>query len=299
MSATPTLACTVRGCGAALWLEERVARCPRGHVFDRAAKRYWNLLQPQDRRSLAAGDTRAAALARRRLAAAGHLRPLFDGLGALLDGARLARGAAVLDVGCGEGSVLEAVARSPGFVAHGVDLSRPSIELAARAWPQATWVIANADRRLPYDEGSFDSLLSVTSRLQPAEFRRVLVPGGVFVLAVPGADDLVELRAAAKGEGVLRPRLESALAGCAAGFEVVTQRTLRWQLELDRAGLEDLLASSYRGARRAERVRLEELEGATATMSRDLALLRTDRPPPRSFAALRMTAKRLPLRMSS
>jgi 23S rRNA (guanine745-N1)-methyltransferase len=128
---------------------------------------------------------------------------------------------------------------------------------------------------LPYAKGSFDVLLSVTSRLQPAEFRRVLVSAGTFVLAVPGADDLVELRAVAKGEGVLQPRIDGALAGCAADFEVVAQRTLRWQLDLDRAGLEDLLASSYRGARRAERVRLEGVEGATVTMSRDLALLRS------------------------
>ena len=266
--------CTVRGCGAPLELGERAARCARGHAFDRAASRYWNLLQPQDRRSLLAGDRREAALARRRLAAAGRLQPLFGALGDVLDEARLARGAALLDVGCGEGSVLAALAPARGLLAHGLDLSRSAIELAARSWPETTWVIANADRLLPYAAGSFDALLAVTSRLQPAAFHRVLTPGGAFVLAVPGEDDLVELRTAAKGEGRLRPRLDAALAACEAAFEVVSRRTVRWRLELDRAGLEDLLESSYRGARRAERRRLEGLERAAVTMSRDLALLR-------------------------
>jgi len=272
--ASPVLRCTVRGCGGPLERDERAARCPRGHSFDRAQSGYWNLLQPQDRRSSEPGDSAAAAQARRRLTDAGHLAPLFAAIGELLDEAGVGAGDSLLDVGCGEGSLLAELGPRRRLVAHGVDLSRPSIELAARLWPEATWVIANADRALPYADASFDGLLSITSRLQPEEFRRVLAPSGALILAVPGADDLVELREALQGRGELRPRLEGALSTFAALFDCTQQRrSLAWRLELDRAGLEDLLASSYRGARATERTRFATLERSTVTMSRDLALL--------------------------
>jgi 23S rRNA (guanine745-N1)-methyltransferase len=285
--ARPVLRCTVRGCGEPLACDMRAARCPRGHAFDRARGGYWNLLQPQDRRSTEAGDSAAAAQARRRLAVAGHHAPLFAAIGELLDEAGLAAGDALLDVGCGEGSLLAELAPPRGLAAHGVDLSRPSIEMAARLWPEATWVIANADRALPFVDASFDGLLSITSRIQAAEFARVLAPGGRLVLAVPGADDLIELRAVVKGEGVLRDRLESALAPFAGSFDVVVERRCSWRLDLDRAGLEYLLASSYRGARASERARFSAVESSTVTMSRDLALLRA-RPHPGPSAALGM-----------
>jgi 23S rRNA (guanine745-N1)-methyltransferase len=263
----------VRGCGEPLACDERAARCPRGHSFDRASAGYWNLLQPQDRRSAEPGDSAAAAQARRRLTAAGHLAPLFAAIGELLDEAGFEAGDALLDVGCGEGSLLAELAPPRRLVAHGVDLSRPSIEMAAKLLPEATWLIANADRALPYADASFDALLSITARQRPDEFRRVLAPDGHLVLAVPGADDLIELRAAVKGEGVLGDWLETALAAFAASFEVVLRRRFSWRLDLERAELEDLLASSYRGARFSERERFSAVASSTVTMSRDLALL--------------------------
>lgn len=275
-NATPTakLRCTVRGCGEPLTCDEHQAWCARGHSFDRARRGYWNLLQPQDRRSLAAGDSAAAAQARRRLAEAGHLQPLFAASGEMLDHAGLEPGSAVLDVGCGEGSLLATLAKPRGWLAHGVDLSRPSIEMAAALWPEATWVIANADRVLPYLDGAFDAVLSVTSRLAPTEFQRVLRERGAWLLAVPAEDDVIELREVAQGRGERRARLDGALAAAGDAFELESRRTVRWSADLDRAGLEDLLASGYRAARRAERARLADLRSAVVTMSRDMALLR-------------------------
>ena len=71
--------CTVRGCGAtipAVAAANRraardsgvsVLRGPCGHSFDIARSGYISLLQPQDRRSLEAGDSRETAAARREL----------------------------------------------------------------------------------------------------------------------------------------------------------------------------------------------------------------------------------------
>src|SRR5437870_3388030 len=151
-----TLLCPVRGCRQPLALDERHVACPRGHRFDRARSGYLNLLRPQDRRSAAPGDSRAAAEARRRLYDAGHGAPLVAELQRQLAVLDLPARPAVLDVGCGEGSLLGALAAGRSLDAHGLDLSAPAVDLAARRFPAITWVVANADRFLPYAEASFD-----------------------------------------------------------------------------------------------------------------------------------------------
>lgn len=269
------LQCPVRGCGEPLTLGDRAAACRRGHTFDRAKSGYWNLLQPQDRRSAHPGDTKEAALARRRLFQAGHLDPLVDALREVIASLGLPNDPAVLDIGCGEGSLLDALTREfPGREAHGTDISAPALDLAARAFPDATWVVANADRTLPYQDNSCDLLLTLTARVNPPEARRLLAPGGALLVAVPGSDDLIELREAVLGRGDLRDRLDRTLALLGGDFEPADRTTLRYRADLDAPALADLLASSYRGARQSQRPRAEALEGLTVTMSRDVAVLR-------------------------
>jgi hypothetical protein len=91
---------------------------------------------------------------------------------------------------------------------------------------------------------------------------------------VAGPDDLIELREALLGEGVVRDRLERAAAELAGLFELVERRTVRHTAHLDPAGVRDVLASSYRGARESERRRLEDLSGLAVTFSREVGLFR-------------------------
>ncbi len=70
-SAPSILACSVRGCHLGLVRQSRVFVCPRRHTFDIARSGYVNLLQPQDRRSPNAGDSKDALAARAALLAAG------------------------------------------------------------------------------------------------------------------------------------------------------------------------------------------------------------------------------------
>ena len=300
-----TLLCPVRGCGAPLSSAERALTCPRGHRFDRARSGYCNLLQPQERRSRRPGDSAAALAARRRLFDRGHGDWLVPHLLAAFDALALPPGAAVLDVGCGEGFYLGALARERQIEAHGLDISAPAVDLAARRYPHATWIVANADRTLPYAAGSFALALSLTSRLNSRELRRVLAPaadraaqaataeaGGFLLLAVPAADDLVELRAAVLGEGRLRDRLRPALAALATDFEPVRQTVVRTRLRLDAGAARDLLAATYRGARHRERRRAAGLvEPAVSAVSAEPAEP-TEPAEPAELAAIEVTASR-------
>lgn len=251
-----TVLCPVRGCGAPLERRERSWVCPRGHSFDIARNGYCNLLQPQDRRSKTPGDPKAAALARRRFLEAGHgdflLRALLEEV----------QGATVLDVGCGEGFFLGSLSRDRE--AHGVDLSVPAIDLAARRWPGVHWWVVNADRSLPFADGSFDLALSIAGRRPGAELRRVLRPGGRLLVAVPGEDDLIELREAVLGEGRLLGRVDKTMAELAGPFELESHRSLR---SVEKVDARDALAATYRGARQSQRKDLGEMQ---VTLSFDL-----------------------------
>ncbi len=180
----------------------------------------------------------------------------------------------MLDVGCGEGHYLGSLAAAGNIEAHGLDLSAPAVEMAARRYPEVTWVVANADRFLPYADGSFDLVLSLDARLSPGEMRRVLAPEGRLLVAVPAPDDLVELRAAVLGEGVLRDRLARAAETLAPDFVMEDRQTVRQTALLNSAALRDALAATYRGARQSQQDRLDGIAEMEVTLAHDLARFR-------------------------
>ena len=263
--------CTVRGCARPLAREERRFVCANGHSFDVARSGYINLLQPQDRRSREPGDSPEAVAARRRFLDAGHAAPLVR---AIVDALPLRAGDALLDAGCGEGHHLSAFRQAYGVDAYGVDLSVPAIEAAAKRDRERTWIVANADRFLPFADGSFHAVTSITARLNPAEFHRVLAAGGTLLVAVAGADDLIELREAILGERLERDRTDRTVDLFASHFALERREQIRHVAHLDRAAMIDVTASSYRALRTKERERLEQLDAMPVTLSRVLLLFR-------------------------
>jgi SAM-dependent methyltransferase len=145
------LLCPVRDCHQPLVREERRVVCPRGHSFDIARSGYINLLQPQDRRSKQPGDTDAAIQGRRRLHDLGVTQPLLH---AIAEVVAPSQSDIVLDAGCGDGFYLGSLARQSGIDAHGVDISVPAVDAAARRYPGCEWIVANADRFVPYADRS-------------------------------------------------------------------------------------------------------------------------------------------------
>lgn len=278
MAATP-LICTVRGCQAPLEREPKALACPHGHRFDVARRGQINLLQPQDRRALDAGDRAEVVAARQRLAAAGHDHTLIEAIARVL-GSAWGQGPGsrrVLDIGCGEGSILRALNGAfPGTLeTWGVDLSAPAIDAAAKASPATGWVVANADRLLPLADASCDAVLSITARLLPEESRRVLRDGGLLLVAVAGRDDLIELRQEILGQATERDRVERTVDLFGASFELVEHLEVRRPFAASPELLRDLAAVSYRAGRSQREQRLAALEtGLEVTFARDLLIFR-------------------------
>jgi 23S rRNA (guanine745-N1)-methyltransferase len=189
----------------------------------------------------------------------GVTQPLLRGIA---DTIHATAGDVVLDAGCGDGFYLGSLANQFGFDAHGIDISIPAVEAAAKRYPQCEWVVANADRFVPYADRSFSIVLSITGRMNADEFRRVLRDDGRLLVALAAPEDLIELR------GTGRDRVDRTVETFAKDFTLADRRSVTTAADLDVAAVEDVLLSIYRP------MRSEPIKAARVTFSLDLLLFR-------------------------
>lgn len=278
------LACSVRACGLPLARGEHAWVCPRGHAHDVSRSGYLNLLQPQDRRSLEAGDSAETVAARARLLDAGIGRAIIDAIVARVAALPLGPCPVVVELGAGCGGQLAALAASRPMSGIGIDLSTAAARHAARRHPDLTWVVANADRRLPLIDHSVDLVISVHARRNPAECARVLGLSGRLIVALPAPDDLIELRTFIQGAGVERDRMEALVTEHAPWFEPAVRGEARERHRLERPALLDVLRGTYRWGRGSTAARVGALTSLEVTMVSEWVLF--SRRPARSGTAM-------------
>ncbi|MEO1527321.1 MAG: putative RNA methyltransferase [Planctomycetota bacterium] len=262
------LRCTVRNCDQLLTLGDRGLTCPAGHHFDRAKEGYWNLLQPQDRKSKHPGDTDEAVLARQRWLERGHMEGLVETLCPWIKDRSPA-----IDLGCGEGSFGRAFFSDFPEAFCGIDLSKRAIKLASRAWRESTWVLCNADRTLPAADHSVGCVLSLFGRRPAEEIKRVLSADGVAVVAIPGEDDLIELREHVQQQGQRRSRWEGVVDEFShAGLKLLEHQRWQQRVLLQADAIADALAMTYRAVRHSQQAKLQTLVETEVTLAADLML---------------------------
>ncbi len=187
----PLLRCP--SCGAELSPAAGALRCPRRHSFDVARHGYVSLLTGTRATS---GDDGPMARARREFLAAGRYEPIRAAVADLATGNGAGRGpATVVEVGCGTGYYLAGVLDAlPDAVGLGLDTSAHALRAAAKAHERAAAATWDVFRPFPIVSEQVDVVLDVFAPRNPAEFYRVLRPGGVLVVVRPFGGHLAELR---------------------------------------------------------------------------------------------------------
>jgi len=220
-------------CAAPLTRTPGALRCAAGHSFDIARQGYVNLL---GRAAPANADTPAMLEARARFLAAGHYAPLADAVAAATAGA-----GRILEVGAGTGYYLaRALDAHPDAEGLASDVSPAAARRAARAHPRAAAIVADTWAGLPVADGAVDAVLCVFAPRNPAEFARVLAPGGRVVVAVPTAEHLAALRTRHGLLDVAGDKTDALLAGF-PGWDAHV-RPVRWRADLAADAVADLIA---------------------------------------------------------
>ncbi len=180
--------------------------------------------------------------------------------------AGLKAGDRLLDIGCGTGNSLAALADSFGIIPFGVDISEKTVSIAEELHPSAEFLCADASA-LPFADGSFDAVLMecVITLLDDPETAlneavRVLKPGGKLIVSAltdilpkPGS------RICLVREGLLDPQ-ELKDRVCAFGFELIFEKNCREEL------INFLAESIFKYDSLEERIRAESEQTGAFTL---------------------------------
>jgi 23S rRNA (guanine745-N1)-methyltransferase len=280
-------------CGDDLHAAAGTLKCPQSHSFDIAKEGYVNLLLSGRRRAKILGDAQAMIRARRRFLEQGFYEPLSDALNQRVHHyLETAAGAApapaplcVADMGCGEGYYVgrlkQALDRRLATTAcryFGMDISKQAARLAAKAYPDICFFVANTNDQILFATGSVHILLNIFAPRNPAEFARVLVPGGLLLVALPNPDHLADLPAELKLLGIEEDKQQHVLDHFAGAFTLAGQHTISHKLVLDSSQLVDLvrMTPNYWHLEAGEWSKIEALAGTTASASFTILEFRRD-----------------------
>ena len=204
---TDTLRCPVCGAPMGVSAEGRGLACvasvternPKGkvHLFDGGAGGYVNLAPHHS----GGGDSKEAVRARSSFLRSGYYAPAADAIAALVREIT-PEGGLVLDAGCGEGYYSGRISEE-GCSVLGVDLSKFATDTAAktarrermnRGQASSTLYAVGSVFELPVADGSFHTVVNIFAPCAPAEYARVLKPGGHLVVAGAGERHLFGLK---------------------------------------------------------------------------------------------------------
>jgi 23S rRNA (guanine745-N1)-methyltransferase len=226
-------------CAGSLRRDDRRLLCASGHAFDLARHGYANLTSGHRRHH---GDDARMVAARERFLGAGHYRPLSSALAELAAAHAPAGDGILVDLAGGTGHHLAAVLDAcPPRYGLCVEASTHALRRAARAHPRAAAIGADVWAPLPLRAGAAAAVLSVFGPRNVAEIERILVPGGIVVVATPLPEHLAELGRLVGGIGI-DPRKTERLAATFRGFERPASHRVIRRIRLGHDEVHDVMA---------------------------------------------------------
>ncbi|MBA2393826.1 MAG: methyltransferase domain-containing protein [Ktedonobacteraceae bacterium] len=227
------LACPI--CNAVLEQDNSSLKCSNAHSFDISSEGYVNLL-----RKKLPGDAKEMLIARRDFLEQGHYQPLSDLINDLVYTHLPVSSSppAILDAGCGEGYYIGRLQQSLLAQNHqanyiGLDVSKDAVRMAARRYKQVCFVVANIKERLIFVDEAMQMMLNIFAPRNPAEFARVLAPGALLLIIIPGSDHLLQLRSALHLLNIEEDKEQKVIAQFAPFFDFVTSSSLSYPLQFN------------------------------------------------------------------
>ncbi len=263
-------------CGSPLLSAGGSYRCENRHTYDCAKSGYVNLLDVSQKKTKFPGDNKLMAAARRDFLNKGYYEFLSSAVNKVcVDFLCENPAPAILDAGCGEGyytarlaEVLLKAGAKPEIL--GIDISKFAVDLAAKRCKNVSFAVASTFR-LPVAENFCDMALNLFAPYCGEEIQRILKPGGIFLMAIPGAEHLWELKQAVY-ETPYKNEVKDYPLG---GFEFLEVRKVETVLDL--MNREDILhlfemTPYYYKTSKEDQGRLMKLDSLSVTASFELLI---------------------------
>lgn len=246
-----------------------------GHSFDVAKQGYVTLAPGAGLKHK--GDDADMVTAREAYLSKGHFAPFVEAVtGAVqnaLDSTVSADDVpepALLEVGAGTGYYLSHTLDSiEGARGVGLDISPHAARHLAKCHPRVGAVIADVWERLPLRDESINAISVVFAPRNPAEFQRVLAPGGQVIVLTPQAGHLDELRDPLGILGVEEGKVER-MYNQAVGYleQVADPVNLAYAIQLDKESIAAQVAMSPS----ARHISAEELAERMAALPQTMSV---------------------------
>lgn len=246
-----------------------------GHSFDVAKQGYVTLASGAGLKHK--GDDADMVTAREAYLSKGHFAPFVEAVtGAVQNALDSAVSAdevpepALLEVGAGTGYYLSHTLDSiEGARGVGLDISPHAARHLAKCHPRVGAVIADVWERLPLRDESINAISVVFAPRNPAEFQRVLAPGGQVIVLTPQAGHLDELRDPLGILGVEEGKVERMYDQAAGHLEQAADPVnLAFAIQLDKESIAAQVAMSPS----ARHISAEELADRMAALPQTMSV---------------------------
>jgi 23S rRNA (guanine745-N1)-methyltransferase len=263
------LACPL--CGVPFKQEQMMLRCQHGHSFDLAREGYVNFL-----RKPLPGDTKEMLLARRTIFEQGIYQPLADALSVLLrmhlPSKSVSTPLSLYDAGCGEGYYVSRLHESLltsqiPVLSLGCDISKEAVRLAAKRYPVSFFHVANIKERLPLADNALDILLNIFAPRNTVEFTRVMAPGALLLIVIPGPRHLVQLRSTLQLLSIEEQKQQHVVAQFSSSFTLLTTEQVTYErlLQNDDIVRVVMMTPNYWHLTEQQRLQMRHLDALTTS----------------------------------
>ncbi|WJY89479.1 methyltransferase domain-containing protein [Corynebacterium confusum] len=251
-----------------------------GHSYDVAKQGYVTLAVGAGLKHQ--GDNMDMVNARETYLARGHFAPFVEAVtGSIQDVVEPVAddvAPSILEVGAGTGyylaHTLDSIAGSRGV---GLDISPHAAKHLAKAHPRIGAVVADVWERLPLRDNSVHAISVVFAPRNPAEFRRILAPGGQIVVLTPEVGHLDELREPLGILGVEEGKIDRMYEQASGYLEQAADPVdISFPITLDKESIRDQVGMSP-SARHISAAELDERLAALPTTLSVTARARLDR----------------------
>lgn len=242
-------------------LEANTLTCPNHHCFDLAKQGYLNLLGAKPP---ANADTLEMVEARQRLLETGHYQPIANLLAGKI-AEHCPKAELIVETGAGTGYYLSRVISSlttggtnPALLGIGTDISPIACRRIAKSHPKIAAIVADTWARLPLKTGSASAVICVFAPRNPAEFGRILSPGGKVFTVTPAENHLKSLRESLDLIAIESGK-DARLQSTFSDWHHLETAKLEYQIGLDRTQTSDIVQMGPNAFHQVDQQKIDQL----------------------------------------